>query len=142
MKMSALIHTLLIIFLVAGCRSNRVAAVDSFEIANPAGSWELMILNDTPVDEFRWHKIPRVNFDESTGNVSGHSGCNNFFGNYRTEGDKISIGPLGSTKMYCEGVPEEKFFEALESATSFRIEEEILYLSGNGQILLQFISKQ
>lgn len=35
--------------------------------------------------------------------VSGSDGCNNFSGNYETgSGNKITIGPLASTRMACE----------------------------------------
>lgn len=33
--------------------------------------------------------------------VSGHSGCNRFFGGYRIEGNRLTASALGATKMAC-----------------------------------------
>lgn len=39
---------------------------------------------------------------EAAGRLSGHNGCNGFFGSYEITGDRIAIGPLGATQMACE----------------------------------------
>ena len=61
------------------------------------------------------------------GTVSGSSGCNTYNGTYKVDGDKITIGPLASTRMACndpEGVmdQESQFLAALQSAKSFKID--------------------
>ncbi len=38
----------------------------------------------------------------STGKAAGFSGCNHFMAPYTLEGDRLSFGPAGSTRMHCE----------------------------------------
>ena len=35
------------------------------------------------------------------GKIAGNNSCNNFFGSYTVEGDKVKLMPAGSTKMMC-----------------------------------------
>ncbi len=35
------------------------------------------------------------------GKVSGNLGCNRFFGTYKQDGDKLTFGAVGSTRMMC-----------------------------------------
>ena len=57
------------------------------------------------------------------GKLAGHGGCNRFFGEYEISGNKIKIGPVGSTRMACPQPVmdlEMAFFTALETAKTFR----------------------
>ncbi len=58
-----------------------------------------------------------------TGNVSGRSGCNRYFGAIAGAApDELEIGPLGVTKMLCPEplmAVESRFLGALESATRY-----------------------
>jgi heat shock protein HslJ len=59
---------------------------------------------------------------EAEGRVAGHGGCNRFFGSYQVTDDRISIRPLGATRMACAGPDmnlETAFFQALEQARGF-----------------------
>lgn len=40
-----------------------------------------------------------VRFEEAR--VSGHAGCNRFFGAYSFDGQAVKIGPLATTRMSC-----------------------------------------
>jgi heat shock protein HslJ len=67
-----------------------------------------------------------ANFGED-GQVTGSGGCNNYFGPYETQGDNISMGPFGATRMMCsepEGLmdQESQYLAALESAATYKIE--------------------
>ena len=76
---------------------------------------------------------------ETDGKVSGSGGCNRFFGSYSASGSTIRLGPLGSTKMACaEDLmnSETRFFEALQSATRYRIDGDRLRLGNDGGDLL------
>ncbi len=65
------------------------------------------------------------------GKISGHGGCNRFFGSFRTTGSAIKIGPLASTRMACPPEImklEAVFLAALEKATTYRRDGAILSL--------------
>lgn len=59
------------------------------------------------------------------GTVSGSAGCNQYNGSYTLDGDKLSIGPLTTTKMACPEpimAQEQAFLAALQSAASVAVE--------------------
>jgi len=75
---------------------------------------------------------------EADGRLSGHGGCNRFFGSYEITADRISIGPLGATRMACPGPVmdlEMAFLQALEQTSGFARDGTRLVLTdeqGNG----------
>jgi heat shock protein HslJ len=81
------------------------------------------------------------------GTLSGNSGCNTYTGSYKVDGDKITIGPLASTMMFCnepEGVMEQEaqYLAALQSAATYRIEGEMLELrTADDAMAANFIRK-
>jgi heat shock protein HslJ/uncharacterized lipoprotein YbaY len=67
-----------------------------------------------------------ANFGED-GQLTGNAGCNNYFGPYEVDGENISMGPFGTTRMACqepEGVMEQEseYLAALETAATYKIE--------------------
>ncbi len=61
---------------------------------------------------------PFVQF-RAKGEVSGSGGCNNFFGTYEQNGDRLILGPLASTKKACIGPAmetERQFLSSLQNA--------------------------
>ncbi|MBA2126539.1 META domain-containing protein [Hyphomicrobium methylovorum] len=77
----------------------------------------------------------------TTDKVSGTGGCNRFNGPIAIEDDAVQIGPLVSTRMFCEGKSEieSRYFAALEEARAFTLENGKLVLKGeNGKVLLKF----
>lgn len=60
---------------------------------------------------------------KSDGKVSGHGGCNRFFGAYRIFENKIEMGPLASTRMACEQPimdMEQVFLSAFDGVGIFK----------------------
>lgn len=76
------------------------------------------------------------------GELSGHGGCNRFFGPWQTEGDTIRIGPLASTRMACPDPQmelEAALFGALEAARSYRRERvDLTLFDADGGELARF----
>ena len=75
--------------------------------------------------------------------MSGLSGCNTYDADYTVDGEKISIGPAMTTRMFCagEGVMEQEmaYLQALEKAATFKIEGEMLTLfDAQGLILATY----
>ena len=61
-----------------------------------------------------------ITFDDE-GKVYGDSGCNRFTGGYKVKGDRITIGPLASTMMFCEGKmdAEAAFLKKLQKVVAY-----------------------
>lgn len=86
-------------------------------LRSPVGDWR------TSTDGVR----QTVTFD-SKGRVFGDSGCNRFTGGYKVKGDRITIGPLASTMMFCEGKmdAEQAFLTKLQAAVSYQATKKTL----------------
>jgi heat shock protein HslJ len=81
---------------------------------------------------------PTMIFGED-GSVSGSSGCNQYSGTFRTDGDAITISQLASTMMACEDermAVEAAFSAALSGSSAWRLGEDgRLTLSGASDIV-------
>ena len=63
--------------------------------------------------------------------IAGWGGCNRYFANYRSGRRTFKVGPIGSTRRICPPVvmeQEERFFSALQKASSIRMEGEFLVI--------------
>jgi heat shock protein HslJ len=78
------------------------------------------------------------------GKLSGSTGCNQYFSTYKLDGDQLTIGPLGSTKMACPeppGVMEQEvaILALLENTSAYYINADTLFLlDANGSLLAEF----
>jgi len=78
------------------------------------------------------------------GNVTGNAGCNRYFAAYEVSKSTMTIGPAGSTKMYCgepEGImdQENRYLTLFESTAGYRIDEDRLdLLDEAGKTLLSY----
>ena len=75
---------------------------------------------------------------EKEGMLSGRSGCNRYFASYSLTGDHFSIGPLGSTRMFCDPVQmaqEERYFHSLASARRCELSNGLLLIGYTGGTL-------
>lgn len=108
--------------------------------------------NNTPLYETQWMltdinseaigdspKKPFVRF-KNDGNLSGNLGCNDFFGSYTVNKDKISIEYKGSTKKLCGNMDVEKSFAAAlkKDINNYAIVGDVLIIREKNQELLRF----
>jgi len=75
------------------------------------------------------------------GNVSGSTGCNNFTGTAKIEGDQVSFSPLATTRKACQdalATQEQIFLKAIEAAHRFSVDSDgrLHLLGGDGQTLM------
>jgi heat shock protein HslJ len=95
-------------------------------------SWTLSDLDSAGVTG----TAPTLAFTDS--DVNGTGGCNSFGGPYTTEGDAISIGPIASTLMACEGPileQETVYFAALDGANRYAVDGDTLTITGDAGTL-------
>lgn len=82
---------------------------------------------------------PTLNFED--GMVHGLAGCNNYFGPFTLEENKLSFGSLGATLMMCEEELmeiEAAFLESLEAVQSYSILENMMTLQLKDGSMLVF----
>jgi heat shock protein HslJ len=74
------------------------------------------------------------------GELTGNAGCNGFFGPIVQEASSITVGPIGSTEMYCEGVMEREagVMASLEASTQVQADDTgLVFLDGAGTVQLR-----
>jgi putative lipoprotein len=80
---------------------------------------------------------------DGEGRVTGSGGCNRYFGPATLQGDSISFGGIGSTRMACPPArmeQEQAFFAALAATRSYRFDESgqnLLFLGEDGAVLVR-----
>jgi heat shock protein HslJ len=79
------------------------------------------------------------------GRISGSGGCNSYGGNYRVQGNRLTLSQVFSTKRACidenANKQESQYFAALETASRFRLNRQQLTIYyGAGQNALDFAS--
>ena len=81
------------------------------------------------------------------GSLTGNAGCNDYNGAYTISGNQITIGPLASTRKFCndpEGImdQEAQYLAALGTAATYQIEGTTLELRTKDGALAADFSKQ
>lgn len=86
-----------------------------------------------------------ITMEFTAGRVGGAAGCNHYGGAYEARGDRLTVGGLAVTEMYCAdpaGVMEQEqaFLAALSAAVRFRAAAGRLELLDDaGQVLLALV---
>lgn len=66
-----------------------------------------------------------ANFESGEDRVAGSAGCNQYFGRAAVKGERLEVGDLGSTRMFCtaDGVmaQESAYLSALGKASTYRV---------------------
>ena len=76
--------------------------------------------------------------DEQANRINGTGGCNRYFGSYTLTNDSISVSPLGATRMACspeQMAQEDRFIQALSTATSYELRNDELLIKYSGGTL-------
>ncbi|HWB56477.1 MAG TPA: META domain-containing protein [Gaiellaceae bacterium] len=69
------------------------------------------------------------------GHLSGFSGCNRYVGGYTLDGDRLTVGPIATTRMACapEAMEaEDAFLAALGATAGLVVSDEALALLDEG----------
>ena len=94
-----------------------MAGDSSAPLRSPVGDWKT-----------RTNGVKQTITFDKNGTAYGDAGCNRFTGGYKVKGDRITIGPLASTMMFCEGKmdAEAAFLNKLQAAVSFQATKKTL----------------
>ncbi|KAF1076173.1 hypothetical protein MKMG_01544 [Methanogenium sp. MK-MG] len=121
----------------------------TYTVAQPkltTGKWQMVSYRDAAGNTVSALEGTEVTAVFGTdGQVTGRAGCNSYFGSYATDGQTISIGPLGLTMMYCEtpaGVMDQEtgYLAALEDAATYQHSGNDLTLSNeDGKPCVRFM---
>ncbi len=100
--------------------------------------WKLKTINGKDYSSFS--PPASLIFTQEENRVSGHAGCNRFFGGYKLANDNLSFGQLGATKMLCEDKMEleDNYLKALEHVKRYRAKGNSLQLLDEATVILEF----
>ena len=106
--------------------------------------WNLVEIGGAPAERRGTERDPWLRFTAADGRVGGSTTCNSLGGTYQASGDRLSFGPLISTKMACVEeslmAQESRFMAALDSVERFAISADTLrlYPAGATSAALRF----
>jgi heat shock protein HslJ len=84
---------------------------------------------------------PTIEFG-ADGSVSGFAGCNTFSGTFTTDGGKLTMSPLATTKIGCQrpaSAVESEYLNALSGVTTWELDSSG-HLTLGGAVLMLFTS--
>ncbi|HZW77664.1 MAG TPA: META domain-containing protein [Flavobacteriaceae bacterium] len=99
--------------------------------------WELQSLNGEAISHPDDPRKIGFELRDDENRISGFAGCNNFFGSYNREGDKISFSQMGATRMAClqSTFDENEFLKIFEAVDRYEIKNnELKLFSGNTEL--------
>ena len=107
--------------------------------------WQLAEVNGNPVSALAGEQGPFIKFDAVKKEASGFSGCNNFFGSYEIDGDSLTFGPFGSTRMACPDLQtrlETEIFQSLDKTRAWKIQNGALLFLDGSNVLARFTKEE
>ena len=102
--------------------------------------WKLKTLNGNKIFTPESGKDIFIRFSSADKRANGFAGCNTFFGTYKSDKNKIAIGPVASTEMFCEAMMqrETEFFKTLNATRKFKIKGNYLQLYDSVKMIAKF----
>ncbi len=127
---------LFLVFLQGQQMTGQIATLGGAELTGVR--WRPTYIGPEPVPEDAglW-----VQF-EIDGGITGHAGCNSFFGSLQQSETGIEVGAIGSTRMACPEpvmARESAFLSALQQAAQFEVSgERMTSLDADRTLLVEF----
>jgi len=124
----------IVLFAFIGCKETQNITTEEQNLES--GEYKVLMLQEESVAGL--NMLLNFNLDENR--VSGFTGCNNFNGNIKVKGNKITLDKVVSTRKFCQDIsPKETLFlKNLNQAHSFLLKGEKLQLkSTEGKILIE-----
>ena len=131
--MKNIILSIVLGFMCISCCSNKYSA------ANISGDWKIDNVLGTEV--IVAEETPFISFQTEEARFYGTTGCNSFFGEFKTSNNKedIMLTNVGSTKKMCENMQvEDAIFSAFAQVASVKYDDVKMQLKdANGNILME-----
>ena len=94
-----------------------------------ASFWKVLTMNGEELSG----PAPDMKLNPEEKTVSGFAGCNRMSGELKVDGNKISFGRLGVTRMMCDNMnTEDQFLKNIEKVVTYKISDnqQVLFLFG------------
>jgi len=133
--MKRIVFSVLIVFMLSACSAGESPSIQ--------GQWILVSYGSGPIQTPSAADVDTMIEFDSEGRMTGNVGCNGFGGAYEVDGNMITISPIESTLMFCEGLvgdQELATLTTLQEMTSFELNGNLLTITsadGNSSIVLE-----
>ena len=123
---SSIKYTLIEVLAKEKSISNKPVSIDN--------QWKVIAMKDIDVLD----KNPMITFDSQEKRISGFTGCNNFFGDFDPDSNKLSLSKMGMTRKMCPDMKlENTFINNLRDSRTLNIEnDKLLFYDKNHQALI------
>lgn len=100
--------------------------------------WTLKSLNEKVIHS---NADVTLNF-RPNGKIDGNAGCNNYFGTYQVSTNSLTMGEIGTTRMFCDEQMnlEQDFLQALKKTNRFESFGDHLILFEDTKPLARFVA--
>ena len=137
--MKNIILSIVLGFMCISCCSNKYSA------ANISGDWKIDKVLNIEVNNTE-EEIPFISFQTEEARFYGTTGCNSFFGEFKTSNNKenIMLTNVGSTKKLCEDMSvEDAIFSAFVQTSSVEYDNTKMQLKdGKGNVVMELSPKK
>ncbi len=122
--MKKIVYVLSLLFMITACNGdNTTFENNAYKLRNAKNGAEITL-----------------GFDGKDKRFFGRSAINRYFGTYKTEGDRLTFGPAGSTMMADPGhlmAAEREYMQFLPQVATYRLDGNRLILSkANGESMV------
>ena len=134
----------------AGCARTPASSDDAAPAVNTtvpelkSTYWKLVALGNTPVPAGDRQREAHIILSATSNQANGSGGCNRMFATYTLNGDALTFGGVGATKMACPGAMETEnaFLPALGRVARWRISgQQLELLDSAGAVVARFDAK-
>jgi heat shock protein HslJ len=102
--------------------------------------WKLVeLMGKEVVKNEQMQKDPHIIFKSEGNRVNGYTGCNSFFGSYEIQkGNILRSSNVAMTRMACIDETETGFVRVLNTADSYLVKDDTLFLYRDKTLLAKF----
>ncbi len=103
-------------------------------------TWKLVSMEGIPASAIESEEDAfTLTFDRTEHLLAGRTNCNRFFGSYELDGEKLTLGEMGMTRMACPDMEyEDAFVRMFDRIDGYRIDGERLTLLEGSETLAEF----
>lgn len=83
--------------------------------------WVKTVMNNDEITLPKNSDAFTIKFED--GNFAGTTDCNRYFGEYEKSNDDLILGPIGSTRMFCDGSQEFEFTKSLGEVDKYLFDD-------------------
>lgn len=135
--MKKIIVSFLLLFLFFSCSSKKGTEIATEDLKNTR--WKLIELNSKNIIGVKTDLT--IVFNLHSTDFTAFGGCNNIYGIYETNGNKLTLTAINMTKINCtdgEDKYEYEYVNTLKTVDNFKIIQKYLYLYKGDKLVAKF----